>query len=68
MVRGRSFSRNHEKSKSRTDFKDMKKNQCVFYKEIGHWKVDCLKIKDKESKPKANLTQMVNTQDGGTHR
>ena len=45
----------------------MKKNQCVFCKEIGHWKVDCQKIKDKngkkeKSKTEANLAQMVSTQ------
>ena len=44
-------------------FRDLKKNQCAFCKVIGHWKVDCSRIKDKskESKTEANLAQMVST-------
>ena len=57
-----------ERSKSRPGFKDLKKNQCAFCKEIGHWKIDFLKIKDKnkgkESKTEANLTQVISTQAG----
>jgi len=52
MVRGRCSNR---KGKGEHD-RDLKKNQCIFCKEIGHWKVDCPKIKDKkESKTEANL-------------
>ena len=56
MIRGKSFSQkgkgNRERSKFKADFKDLKKNQCTFYKELGHWKVNCPRIKDKkESKP-----------------
>jgi len=60
-VRGRSFSQkgkgDHRRLKFRADFRDLKKNQCVFCKELGHWKIDCPRIKDKkkESKPEANL-------------
>ena len=58
-TRGRSSSRKGKRdrgrSKSRADFRDLKKNQYAFCKELGHWKVDCLRIKDKESKPEANL-------------
>jgi len=50
------------RSKSRPGFKDLKKNLYAFCKELGHWKVDCQRIKDKnkrkESKTKAKLTQM----------
>ena len=43
-----------------TDFRDLKKSQCAFCKEIGHWKVDCPKAKSKkESKTEANLTQVI---------
>jgi len=53
-----------ERSESRTGFRALKKNQCAFCKEIGHWKVDYSRIKDKskESKTEANLAQVVNTQ------
>ena len=62
-VRGKSFNRkekgNHDRSKTRTGFKDLKKNQRAFYKELGYWKFDCPKIKNKkELKPEANLTQV----------
>jgi len=66
-VRGRSFNRkgrgDHGRSKSRPGFRDMKKNQCALCKELGHWKVDCLKTKSKkkESKTEANLAQVVST-------
>ena len=65
MVRGRDSNRKGkgecERSKSRSGFRDMKKNQCAFCKEIGYWKVDCLRIKTKkkESKTEANLAQMI---------
>ena len=40
MVRGRGFKRKgkdkRERSKFRPGFKDLKKNQCAFCKEIGH--------------------------------
>ena len=47
----------HERSKSRPELRDLKKKQCAFCKEIGCWKVDYLRIKDKnknESKTEAN--------------
>jgi len=47
--------------KSRPGFRDLKKNQCVYYKELGHCKVDCPKAKSKESKTEANLAHVVNT-------
>ena len=67
MVRGRGSNRKGERqrSESRLGFKDLKKNQCAFCKEIGHWKVECPRIKDKgkkESKTKANLARVVSTQ------
>ena len=70
MVRGKGSNQKgkgeRERSKSRPDFRDLKKNQCAFCKEIGHWKVDCPRIKDKnkgkESKTEANLAQVVSTQ------
>ena len=42
---------------------DLKKNQCVFCKELGHWKVDCSKTKGKkkESKTEVNLAPVVST-------
>jgi len=69
-IRGRSFSRkdkgDHSRSKSRVDFRDLKKNQCAFCKELGHWNVDYPRINDKESKLYANLIQVDSTQAGGT--
>jgi len=46
----------------------MKKIQCAFYKELEHRKIVCPKIKDKnkESKTKANLSRVINTQSGST--
>ena len=51
----------HGRSKSRSGFIDLKKNQCVLCKELRHSKVDCLKAKGKkkESKTEANLAQVV---------
>jgi len=71
IVRGRGSNQKgkseHERSKFRLGFRDLKKkNQCAFYKAIGHWKVDCARVKDKnkkkESKTEANLAQVVSTQ------
>ena len=70
MVRSRGSNRKgksqRERSKSRANFRDLKKNQRAFCKELGHWKVDYPRIKDKkrESKPEANLAQVVSTQAG----
>ena len=64
-VRGRSSNRrgrdDQGRSKSRSGFRDLKRNQWVLCKELGHWKVDCLKVKGKkmESKTEANLAQVV---------
>jgi len=63
MVKSISSSRNGKgdrgRSKTRPDFRDLKKNQYAFCKELGYWKVDCPRIKDKELKIKANLVQVV---------
>ena len=52
MVRGRGSNRKdkgeRERSKSRPGFRDLKKNKCAFCKELGHWKVDCPRIKDEK--------------------
>ena len=67
-VRSRGSSRKgkevRERSKSRSGYRDLRKNQCAFCREIGHWKVDCLKFKGKkkESKSEANLAKVINTQ------
>ena len=61
MVIGRDSNRKgkceRQRSEIRSGFRDLKKNQCAFYKEIGHLKVDCPRIKDKskKSKTEANL-------------
>ena len=66
-VRGRSSNRkgrgDQGRSKSRSDFRDLKKNQCALCKELGQWKVDCPKAKSKkkESMTEANLAQVVST-------
>jgi len=70
VVRGKDFNQKSKgvrrRSKSRPKFRDLKKNHCTFCKDLGHWKVDCPKIKDKnqgkESKTEANLTQVINIQ------
>ena len=70
MVRGKGSNRkgNDERgrSKSRLSFRDLKKSQCAFCKELRHWEVDYSRIKDKnkESKIEANLTRVINTQSG----
>jgi len=65
-VRGRSFNRkdrgDQRRLKFRSGFRDLKKNQCALCKELGHWKIDCPKVKGKkESKTEANLAHVVNT-------
>ena len=66
-VRGRSSNRkdrgDHGRSKFRSGFRDLKKNQYALCKELGHWKVDCSKSKGKkkESNTEANLAQVVST-------
>ena len=62
MLRGRGSNQKdkgeHERSKSKSGFRDLKKNKYAFCREIGHWRVDCLRIKDKskkESKTEVNL-------------
>ena len=54
--------------KVRPSFRDLKKNQCAFCKELGYQKVNCLRIKDwnKELKTEANLVRMISTQSGST--
>ena len=51
-VRGRSFNRkerdDRRRSKSRSGFRDLKRNQCALCKEVEHWKVDCPKAKGKK--------------------
>jgi len=66
-VRGRSANRKDKgdrgRSKSRPDFRYLKKNQWTFCKDLGHWKVDCprAKGKNKDSKTEANLALVVST-------
>ena len=66
-VRGRSFNRkgrgDHGRSKSRSGFRDLKKNQCALCKDLGHWKVDYPKAKGKknESMTEANLAHVAST-------
>ena len=72
-VRGRCSNRkgrgDHGKSKCRSGFRDLKKNQRVLCKKVGHWKVDCPKSKGKkkESKIEANLAQVVSTHASTSH-
>ena len=67
-VRDRSSNRkgrvDQRRSKSRSGFRDLKRNQCVLFKELGHWKVDCPKAKGKKKElmTKANLVKVVCTQ------
>ena len=61
-VRGRSSNWKDRGDQGRSDFRDLKKNQCALCKEIGHWKIDCPKAKGKkESKTETNLVQVVYT-------
>ena len=66
-ARGRSSNRkgrdNQGRSKSRSGFRYLKKNQYALCKELGHWKVNCSKAKGekKESMIEANLAQEVST-------
>ena len=57
-VRDRSSNRKG-RSKSRSGFRDLKRNQCALCKELEHWKVDCPKAKGKkmELKTEANFAQ-----------
>jgi len=69
VIRGRGSNQRGKsvrgRSKSKPGFRDLKNNQCAFCKELGHWKVDCPRIKDKkESKTETNLAQVINTQAG----
>ena len=63
MVRCRSSNRkgrgDQGRLKPRSCFRDLKRNQCTLRKEVGHWKVDCPKVKGKkmESNTEANLAQ-----------
>ena len=52
-----------KRSKSRSGFRDLKRNQCALCKEVAHWKVDCPKAKDKKKEPmtEINLAQVVST-------
>jgi len=64
----REVSFNHRKGKgnfekSKTDGReDLKKNQCAFCKEEEHLKIDCSKLKTKESKSEINVA-MANSND-----
>jgi len=51
------------RSKSRSGFRDLKRNMYALCKEIGHWKVDCPKAKGKKKEPmtEANLAQVGST-------
>ena len=52
MVRGRVSNQRdkgeRERSESRSGFRDLKKNQCAFCKELRHWKFDCPKARGKK--------------------
>ena len=67
-VRGRSFNRkgrdNRGRSKSKSGFRNLKKNPCALSKELGYWKAECPKAKGKkvESKTEVNLAKVVSTQ------
>ena len=67
-VRGMSSNRkgrdDQERSKSRSGFIDLKRNQCALCKELGHWKVNCPKAKGKKKELmiEANLARVVSTQ------
>ena len=57
---------NHRKGKgdigkSKTGSReDLKKNQCAYYKEVGHKKIDCLKLTTKkESKSESKIVMAV---------
>ena len=39
-----------------TDNHQLRKNHCALYKEETRWKVDCPRLKNKESKSDANIT------------
>ena len=62
-VRGKSSNMRERddqgRSKFRSGFRDLKRNQCALCKELGHWKVDCPKAKGKkvESNTETNLAQ-----------
>jgi len=43
--------------KSRTDNHQLKKNQYAFLKEKRYWKVNCPRLKNKESKSEANIAK-----------
>ena len=65
-VRGRSSNKKSKGDRGRSKFRlgsrDLKKNQCAFCSELGHWKVDYPKTKGKkESKTEPNLAQVVST-------
>jgi len=67
-VRGRSSNRkgrgDQGRSKSRSGFRDLKRNRCVLCKELGHWIVNCPKAKVKKKEPmiEANFVKVVSTQ------
>ena len=67
-VRGKSSNLkgrgDQERSKSRSGFRDLKRNQCALCKEVGHWKVDYPKAKGKKKElmTEANLAKVVSTQ------
>ena len=69
-VRDRSSNRkgrgDQRRSKSRPDFRYLKKNQCILCKELWHWRIDCSKAtgKKKKSKTEANLAQVISTHAG----
>ena len=60
----RKIKRDFEKFKA-DDHEDLKKNQCAFFKEKGHWKVDYSKLKPKKKEPRSedNIAQAHNDSD-----
>ena len=52
-----------KKDRSPDQASHLKRNQCALCKELGHWKVDCLKAKGKKKElmTDVNLAQVVST-------
>ena len=71
-IRGRSSNRKDKgdcgRSKSGPDFRDLMKNQCAFYKELGHWKIDCPKAKGKKKELKLSKSRTAGQYSSLLHR
>ena len=71
-IRGRSSNRkgrdDQGRSKSRSGFRNLKRNQCALYKELGHWKVDCPKAKGKKVESNTEVNSHRRMDRMKTHR